>query len=156
MTPTTKQFSHQNRPQTSLVFRRAMHFRNIQPLYRPNPRPQTSSSCRCTRLRKSSWLLSTPKIKLLSILKDRQWSPCDFVETSLHFRQVLSLQFLVRTPPTSLQVSSRKEFDVNWEEVSTAHDWVNWTSSTGSLRNVSNATPFFLIKKKKRNSFFLD
>jgi hypothetical protein len=110
-----------------------MHFRNIQPFYRPNPRPRTSSCCRCTSLRKISGLLSTHKIKLLSILKDRQWSPCDFVETSLHCRQVLSLQFPVRTPPTSLQVLSRKEFDVNWEEVSTVHDWVNWRSSTGSL-----------------------
>ena len=54
-----------------LVFRRALLFRNIQPLYRPNPRPRTSTCCRCARLRKSSWLLSTPKIKLLMILPPR-------------------------------------------------------------------------------------
>jgi hypothetical protein len=44
-----------------------------------------------------------------------------------------SLHFPVRTSPTSLQASSRKEFDVNWEGVSTAHDGVNWTPFTGSL-----------------------
>jgi hypothetical protein len=99
----------------------------------------------------NSCLLPTPKIKLLMILtdsfnsQDRQCAPCDFVETSLHYRQVLSrltvrvstkscqmsfdyisisLQFPVRTPPTNLQPSSRKEFDVSWEEVSTTHDLV--------------------------------
>ncbi len=144
------------RPQTSLVFRRVLHFRNIQPFYGPNPRPRTCSCCRCAPLRKSSWLLSMPKIKLRMIPTPRivSFLHVFFVETSLYCRQVFSewpvrvstkscqmsfdylsgfLQFPVRTPPTSLQASSRKESDVNWEEVSTAHDWVNWTSSTGSL-----------------------
>ena len=35
------------RSPTSLVFRRALFFLNIHPLYRSNPRPRTSTSCRC-------------------------------------------------------------------------------------------------------------
>jgi hypothetical protein len=37
-------------------------------LYRTNSRFRTFTCCRCACLRKSSWLLSTPKIKLLMIL----------------------------------------------------------------------------------------
>ena len=73
-----------------------------------------------------------------------------------------SLHFPVRTPPTILQVSSRKEFDVNWEGVSTAHDGVNcinWTPSTGSLarlltkHNIRHCSFNSCYKTVFRNSF---
>ena len=67
-----------------LVFRRALLFRNIQPLYRPNPRPRTSNFCLCSRLRKSSWLLSTPKIKLLMILTPRIVSVFHVISSKIH------------------------------------------------------------------------
>ena len=91
--------------------------------------------------------------------QDRQCTPCDFVKNPLHCSQVLSrlpvrvstkscqmsfdllsssLHFPVRTSPASPQASSRKEFDVNWEGVSTTHDGVNWTPSTGSLARLLN------------------
>ena len=54
------------RPPTSRVFRLARLFPFMQPLCRPNPRTRTSNFCLCACLRKSFWLLSTPKIKLLS------------------------------------------------------------------------------------------
>ena len=44
-----------------------------------------------------------------------------------------SLQIPVRIPPTSPQVLSRKEFDDNWDEFSSASVVVHWTSSTGYL-----------------------
>ncbi len=43
------------------------------------------------------------------------------------------LQLPVRIPPTSLQALSRKEFDDNWEEFSSASVVVHWTSSMGYL-----------------------
>ena len=60
-------FNTQPRRQTSLAFRLALQFRNIQLPYRPNPRPRTSLCCRCARLWKISWFPSTPKLKLPTI-----------------------------------------------------------------------------------------
>ena len=144
------------RPQTSLVFRLALQFRNTQLPYRPNPRPRTSPCCRCARLRKSSWLPSTPKIKLPMILLSRIVSVLRVISsaTSPHFIQVLSRlpirvstescqlpfdfpssahQIPVRTPTTGPQAFSRKEFNDHSWEVLLTHDVVNWTSTTGPL-----------------------
>ena len=112
------------RSQTSLVFRRVMCFRFIHLLYRTNPRFRSFNCCRCERLRKNSWLHSTPKIKLPT--QHRQCVPRDFIP--------------VHTPPTNPQALSRKEFDDNWDEVddnwdevSSSRDVVNWISTTGYL-----------------------
>jgi hypothetical protein len=87
-------------------------------------------------------------------IQDCRCVPLDFLKTPFWFRQVFSrsplrvstkptqmfvvcpfsfLQLPVRIPPTSLQALSRKEFDDNWEEFSSASVVVHWTSSTGYL-----------------------
>ena len=55
-----------------------------------------------------------------------------------------SPQIPVRTPPTSPQALSRKEFDDNWEEVSSASDVVNWTPSTGYLARLPTKHAFVM------------
>ena len=59
------------RPPTSRLCHLARLFPFMQPLCRPNPRPRTSNFCLCSRLRKSFWLLSTPKMNLRMILPFR-------------------------------------------------------------------------------------
>ncbi len=64
-------FNSQSQSPDIPVFRLAWHFRVIQTLYRTNPRSRTSNCCLYVCLWKSSWFLSTPKIKLRMILPPR-------------------------------------------------------------------------------------
>jgi hypothetical protein len=76
----------------------------------------------CAHLRKSFWLLSTPKIKLLMILPPRIVVVFHVISSKHHS------QIPVRIPPTRPQTLSRKEFDDKWEEFSSVSEVVHWTS----------------------------
>jgi hypothetical protein len=94
--------------------------------------------------------------------QDCRCVPRDFLKTSFQFRQVLSRsslrvstkptqmsvdcpfsspQISVRIPPTRPQALSRKEFDDNLEEFSSASEVVHWTSCMVNCKGIRTYIP---------------